>query len=117
MIYENYISRHRKYLNEYNDENDVFDQIKDLYRNDSNFEITNNVTLEEALSSDLPIYTKATRIPEKLGLRIKHISKAIANNDAILIDSNHLRFNKDVYIFNVLHNIIKKVNSSTVYKF
>ena len=117
MIYENYITRHRKHLKDFDKENDAYDQIKDLYWNDTMCDQPKNITLEEALSSDLPIYTKATRIPEKLGFRIKHISKAIANNDAILIDSNHLRFNKEVYIFNVLHNIIKKVNSSTVYKF
>ena len=65
MIYKNYINIHRKYLNEYNNENDVFDQIKDLYWNDKMCDQPKNITLEEALSSDLPIYTKATRIPEK----------------------------------------------------
>ena len=117
MIYENYISRHRTYLKDFDQENDAYAQIKDLYWNDKMCDQPKNITLEEALSSNLPIYTKATRIPEKLGLRIKHISKAISNNDAILIDSNHLRFNKEVFIFNVLHNIIKKVNLSTTYKF
>ncbi len=117
MIYKNYINIHRKHLKDFDKENDAYDQIKDLYWNDKMCDQPKNITLEEALSSNLPIYTKAARIPEKLRTHIIHITKAITNNDAILIDSNHLRFNKDVYIFNVLHNIIKKVNSSTVYKF
>lgn len=63
------------------------------------------ITLDVALSSDKPVYSKAINISQTFN-SILHISKALACGDAIYIDPYYVKFTKDVYIFNILHNNI-----------
>lgn len=64
-----------------------------------------HITLDEALSSGKPVYSKAINISQTFN-SILHISKALECGDAISIDPYYVKFTKDVYIFNVLHNNI-----------
>ncbi len=63
------------------------------------------ITLDEALSSGKPVYSKAKNISSSY-TSISYISRALEVGDAIYIDPYYIKFTKDVYIFNVLHNNI-----------
>lgn len=67
------------------------------------------ITLEEALESGKPVYTRARGVPELFEKGILPISKAVENGDAI-DKGGYLYFKTNCYIYNYLGKRITPTN-------
>lgn len=70
------------------------------------------IGLKEALESDIPVYTRAMGVQaDKSG--ISHITKAIENKDAVVLDTVYIKTIKPLYLYNMLHKQVTFLNPGT----
>ena len=73
---------------------------------------TNKYTLEDALESGLPIYTRARNIPETIDKGIPNMFELIKNGHGYL-DGEYVRINTPLFIYNYLSDSVTKFNPGT----
>lgn len=75
----------------------------------THLDATPKVTLDDALSSEFPVYTKAIGVQHIYDKGVNYIWDAVENGDA-KHGGNYVKFTNPAYIYNVLQNTITKFN-------
>lgn len=111
------MSFNRKYKepNEYERLQKAPKSVDDIYKFRYDEPAPKIISLQEALNSGMPVYSKVINITTSYN-SIKHISQALVTGDALYLDPYYIKFTKDVYIFNVLHNKITLFKQNTTLK-